>query len=86
MAQTKAMTQKYWKSLSKDSQKRALTHVFPTMASCVDMLLNDPKPNYKDDPWWKLVFKKVRQPIPTDYDKKVGYMHYKTVVNGAYIC
>ena len=85
MNKTKRMTLKYWKSLSEDSRKRALTYVFPTMPACVDMLLGDSKPDPKDDHWWQIVFKKVRQPIPTDYDREVGYMPYKTVVNRTYI-
>lgn len=47
---TKKMTLSYWKGLSKDSKKRALTYVFPIHPACVDMLLNE-KPNPKQSPW-----------------------------------
>lgn len=77
MNKTKKMTQKYWKSLRPDEQKRALKFVFPLNDSAVEMLLDDNKPNPKNDPWWKLVFLKVR--IPHDGSP------YKTVVNNTYI-
>lgn len=85
MNKTKKLTIKYWKSLDEGSRKRALTHVFPTMDAVVDMLLDDPNPKPKDDAWWELVFRKVKQPIPSEYDKKRGFMHYKTYVNGYFI-
>lgn len=48
------------------------------MPALVKMLIDeDPK---KDDPWWKLVFKKVRVPEPDEH----GYRHYKTIVNHTY--
>ena len=75
---TKKMTLTYWKGLSKDSKKRALTYVFPIHPACVDMLLNE-KPNPKQSPWWRMVWDKVR--IPEDNS------HYKTVINKeTYIC
>ena len=79
-SKTKRMTLTYWKSLDDGSKRRALTHVFPTMKPCVDMLMND-TPDPKNDPWWKLVWKKVRIPEP---DSK-GYRYYKTCVNHTYI-
>lgn len=85
MNRTKKMTLKYWKSLDEGSRKRALTCVYPLMPSLVEMLLKDDNPDPRDDCWWEKVFRKVRQPIPSEYDKKVGYMHYKTVVDGRYI-
>ena len=80
MAKTKRMTLKYWASLSEGSKRRALTYVFPLHKSTVDMLMND-EPNPKDDPWWGLVWRKVRIP---EADSN-GYRHYKTVVNHTYI-
>ena len=80
MSKTKKMTLAYWKSLSEGSKRRALTCVFPLHKAVVDMLIDDqPKP--KDDPWWKMVWRKVR--IPEADDR--GYRHYKTVVNNTYI-
>lgn len=79
MAKTKKMTVKYWETLGEGSKKRALTCVFPLNPAAVDMLLDD-KPNPKD-PWWTIVFKKVRIPEPDER----GYRHYKTVVNKTYI-
>ena len=76
----KKMTIKYWNSLKEGSRRRALTSVFPTMKGCVDMLMDD-KPDPKNNPWWKMVWKKVRIP-ETD---KNGYRHYKTYVNHTYI-
>ena len=84
MSKTKKLTVKYWKSLSHDSRERALKYVFPLWPSAVEMLLNDPKPSLKDH-WWKLVFEKVRVPIPNEYEKRQGYTHYKTIVNHTYI-
>ena len=80
MANTKKMTLKYWDSLSEGSKRRALTYVFPLHKATVDMLMND-EPNPKDDPWWGLVWRKVRIP---EADSN-GYRHYKTVVNDTYI-
>jgi len=77
---SKKMTLKYWNSLEDGSRRRALKHVFPTMKACVDMLMND-KPKPKNDPWWQLVWKKVRIPEPDSN----GYRHYKTCVNHTYI-
>ena len=75
---TKKMTLSYWKGLSNDSKKRALTYVFPIHPACVDMLLNE-KPDPKQSPWWRMVWDKVR--IPEDHS------HYKTVINKeTYIC
>ena len=79
MGKTKKMTIKYWNTLSVGSRKRALQFCYPTLPATVDMLLNEnPK---KDNPWWKMVFAKVRIPEP-DVN---GYRHYKTVVNNTYI-
>ena len=80
MANTTKMTLKYWNSLSEGSRRRALTYVFPIHKATVDMLM-DEKPDPKDNPWWGLVWKKVRIPEP---DEK-GYRFYKTVVNQTYI-
>ncbi len=80
MAKTSKMTLKYWNSLSEGSKRRALTYVFPISKATVDMLLND-KPKPKDNPWWAMVWKKVRVP---EADES-GYRHYKTVVNHTYI-
>ena len=80
MAKTSKMTHKYWNSLSEGSKRRALTCVFPLNKAVVDMLIDDqPKP--MDDPWWKMVWRKVRIP---EADAG-GYRHYKTVVNHTYI-
>ena len=80
MSKTSKMTLKYWNSLSEGSKRRALTCVFPLHKAIVDMLMDDqPKP--KDDPWWKMVWGKVRIP---EADAN-GYRHYKTVVNQTYI-
>ena len=79
MRKTKKMTIKYWKSLEKGSQKRALQFCYPTLPATVEMLLND-KPR-KDDPWWKRVFDKVRIP---EADAN-GRQYYKTVVDHTYI-
>ena len=77
MSKTKKMTLTYWKSLSEGSKRRALTCVFPLNKAVVDMLIDDqPKP--KDDPWWKMVWSKVRIP-----EADAG--GYKTVVNRTYI-
>ena len=77
MSKTKKMTLAYWKSLSEGSKRRALTCVFPLNKAVVDMLIDDqPKP--KDDPWWKMVWSKVRIP-----EADAG--GYKTVVNRTYI-
>ena len=54
-AKTKAMTIKYWLSLSEGSKKRALTYVFPIHKSIVEMLLNQ-NPSRKDH-WWAYVFR-----------------------------
>lgn len=76
---TKHLTITYWNTLEEGSKRRALTAVFPLMPAVVDMLLNDePKP--KKDPWWSLVFKKVRVPEPDER----GYRHYKSVINHTY--
>lgn len=80
MSKTTKMTLKYWQSLSEGSKRRALTCVFPLHKAIVDMLIDD-KPKPKDDPWWKMVWRKVRVP---EADSK-GYRHYKTVVNRTYI-
>ena len=80
MAKTTKMTLKYWNSLSEGSKRRALTYVFPLHKATVDMLM-DERPAPKDNPWWRLVWKKVRIP---EADAK-GYRHYKTVVNKTYI-
>ena len=80
MSKTSKMTLKYWNSLSEGSKRRALTYVFPLHKACVDMLMDD-KPNPKEDPWWKIVWKKVRMPQAAEK----GYRHYKTVVNHTYI-
>ena len=77
MSKTKKMTLHYWNSLSEGSKRRALTCVFPLHKAVVDMLIDDqPKP--KDDPWWKMVWSKVRIP-----EADAG--GYKTVVNRTYI-
>lgn len=81
MAKTSKMTLKYWESLSEGSKKRALTYVFPLHKATVEMLLNDYKPDPRNDAWWRLVWKKVRIP---EADAN-GYRHYKTVVNRTYI-
>ena len=80
MSKTTKMTLKYWQSLSEGSKRRALTCVFPLHKDIVDMLIDD-KPKPKEDPWWKMVWRKVRVP---EADSK-GYRHYKTVVNRTYI-
>ncbi len=80
MSKTSKMTLKYWNSLDEGSKRRALTCVFPLHKATVDMLLTD-KPNPKDDPWWKMVWRKVRIP---EADER-GYRHYKTVVNRTWI-
>lgn len=72
-AKTRAMTIKYWLSLSEGSKKRALTYVFPIHKSIVEMLM-DQTPSRKDH-WWQYVFKKVR--IPEDGSS------YKTVINNS---
>lgn len=75
---TKKMTLTYWKGLSVESKRRALTYVFPIQPACVDMLLKE-KPEPKQSPWWRLVWDKVR--IPEDHS------HYKTVIDKrTYIC
>ena len=75
---TKKMTLTYWKGLSEDSKRRALTFVFPIHPACVNMLLNE-KPKLKGNPWWEMVWKKVR--IPEDHS------NYKTVIDrNTYIC
>lgn len=71
---TRAMTIKYWLTLSEGSRRRALTYCFPIHKSIVNMLM-DQSPDRKD-PWWQLVFKKVR--IPEEGSA------YKTVVNQTY--
>lgn len=76
MEKTKKMTIKYWSSLSEGSKERALKSCFPIHEAIVKMLLND-KPSLKD-PWWQMVFKRVKIPADTS--------HYKTVVNGWYMC
>ena len=76
---TRKLTIKYWNSLSEGSRKRALMYCFPINSEIADMLLGD-KPQ-KDNPWWKMVFAKVRIPEPDAN----GYRHYKTVVNNTYI-
>lgn len=80
MSKTTKMTLKYWQSLSEGSKRRALICVFPLHKSIVDMLIDD-KPKPKEDPWWKMVWRKVRVP---EADNK-GYRSYKTVVNKTYI-
>ena len=80
MSKTTKMTLKYWHSLSEGSKRRALTCVFPLHKAIVDMLIDD-KPKPKEDPWWKMVWRKVRVP-EADYK---GYRHYKTVINRTYI-
>lgn len=75
---TKKMTIRYWNGLSEDSKRRALTFVFPIHPACVNMLLKE-KPKLKGNPWWEMVWKKVR--IPEDHS------HYKTVIDrNTYIC
>ena len=76
---TRKLTIKYWNSLSEGSRKRALQFCDPTLPATVDMLLNE-KPK-KDNPWWKMVFAKVRIPEPDAN----GYRHYKTIVNNTWI-
>lgn len=76
MEKTKRMTMKYWNSLSESSKERALKSCFPIHDAVVKMLMND-KPNLKE-PWWLIVFKKVKVPADTS--------HYKTVMNGWYMC
>ena len=71
----KQLTIRYWKSLSKDSQRRALTCVFPLHKGIVEMLLNDEP--VKSDPWWQIVFRKVKVPD--------GHSHYKTIINKTWI-
>lgn len=73
---TKKMTVKYWNSLERGSKQRALKSVFPLLPYMVDSLLNE-KPDPKNNPHWKLVFKLVR--IPEDDS------HYKTFVNPFFI-
>ena len=80
MAKTSKMTLKYWASLSEGSKRRALTCVFPLHKPVVDMLM-DEKPDPKSNPWWKIVWTKVRIP-QADAN---GYRHYKTVVNKTFI-
>lgn len=75
----KKLTIKYWNTLEEGSKRRCLTCVFPLHKPIVDMLM-DEKPN-KDEPFWKIVFKKVRVPEPDER----GYRHYKTIVNKTYI-
>ena len=75
---TKKMTLTYWKGLSEDSKRRALTFVFPIHPACVNMLMKE-KPKLKGNPWWEMVWEKVR--IPEDHS------HYKTVIDrNTYIC
>lgn len=71
---TKKLTQAYWKSLQEGTKRRALTCVFPINPAIVDMLI-DMRPNVKD-PWWRIVFSKVRIPEKGS--------PYKFVVNGTY--
>lgn len=80
MSKTSKMTLKYWNSLDEGSKRRALTCVFPLHKPVVDMLM-DEKPDPKDNPWWKIVWEKVRIP-QADAN---GYRHYKTVVNKTFI-
>lgn len=61
---TKKMTIRYWNGLSEDSKRRALTFVFPIHPACVNMLLKE-KPKLKGNPWWEMVWKKVRIPEAT---------------------
>ena len=80
MSKTSKMTLKYWNSLDEGSKRRALTCVFPLHKATVDMLM-DEKPDPKSNPWWKIVWTKVRIP-QADAN---GYRHYKTVVNKTFI-
>lgn len=77
MTNTKAMTIKYWNSLSEGSKKRALTSVWALQPNVVSILLNDNKPNPKKNPWWKLTFNKVRATSAES--------HYRTYVNGWFL-
>ena len=79
MFPTKKMTIKYWNSLSKESQYRALKRVFPVHDSIVNSLLNS-KPNLTDQ-FWQVVFSKVREVLPDQY----GERPYKTRVNHTYL-
>lgn len=47
----------------------------------IQMTTQDEKPDPKDNPWWKIVWEKVRIP-QADAN---GYRHYKTVVNKTFI-
>ena len=80
---TKKLTIKYWCSLERGSQERALKHCFPIHQGIVDMLL-DEKPSKAeiDNGFWGIVFRKIREVKPDDR----GYRHYKTCyMNSTYI-
>lgn len=80
---TKRLTIKYWNSLERGSQERALKHVFPIHPGIVDMLLSE-KPTTAEikQGFWSLVFSKIREVLPDDK----GYRHYKTCfMNSTYI-
>ena len=70
----KNLTIKYWNTLERSSQERALSMVFGNQHGIINMLLNE-QPN-KKSPFWKIVFSKVK--ISEDN-------HYKTIVNGTYL-
>jgi len=71
---TKKMTQAYWIGLGEGTKRRALTCVFPLHPAVVDMLSNE-RPKLSD-PWWRIVFSKVRIPEETS--------HYHFVINHTY--
>jgi len=60
MAKTRKMTKAYWKTLGDGTKRRALMCCFPIHPAIVDMLF-DMQPNLQD-PWWPMVFSKVRIP------------------------
>ncbi len=75
MSNTKKMTIKYWKSLSKDSKKRALMQCFGAQPGLVRIMLTEvPTPGHG---LWKIAFDKIKQ-------TEVGN-HYKTCVHGCFI-
>ena len=71
----KKLTIKYWNALERSSKERALSMVYGNQHGIINMLLSE-KPN-KKSLFWKIVFNKVR--IAED-------SHYKTIVNGTYLC
>lgn len=80
---TKKLTIKYWLSLEKGSQERALKHVFPIHLGIVDMLLSEkPTTDEIKHGFWSLVFSKIREVKPDER----GYRYYKTCfMNSTYI-